>query len=207
MIRALRPLRLCDRCFDYDSIIVRMAAELPSGERAIAEAAIRAHGAEIFGLLVALYGRADAQEVYGAFAEGITRSARAFRGDASLRTWAYAVARKAGLRYLRDQRRQRALLSPLEHHPSALDRRAGSQSASQSMANRLERVRARLSRSDHELLVLRVDRGFSFVQIAGITRASGDAGAREREEARLRQRYATIKRRLARWLAEEQQSA
>ncbi|MBL8742515.1 MAG: hypothetical protein JNK04_15510 [Myxococcales bacterium] len=174
---------------------------------AIAETAIRAHGAEIFGLLVALHGRSDAQEVYGSFAEGIARAAPSFRGDASLRTWAYAIARKAGLRYLRDKRRERAVLSPLEHHPSALDRRAGSRGASQSAEGHLERIRNRLSRTDREILILRVDRGFTFAQIADITAASTDTGGREREEARLRQRYAAIKRRLARWLAEERKSA
>ena len=201
MIDPAGALRLCDRPFHYDEEVVAI------DPRSLADAAIRAHGAEIFGLLVALYGRSDAHEIYGAFAEGVARSAHDYRGDASPRTWAYAIARKAGLRYLRDQRRQRALLSPLDHHPSVFDRRARSKTLGQSSENRLERVRARLSRGDRELLILRVDRGFSFAQVAGITCSQSDAAALAREEARLRQRYAAIKRRLAGWLAEEQLSA
>jgi RNA polymerase sigma-70 factor, ECF subfamily len=192
---------LSDRTLHYD------AKDVAIDPRSIADAAIRAHGAEIFGLLVAVYGRSDAQDIYGAFAEGVARAARDYRGDASPRTWAYAIARKAGLRHVRDQRRRRALLSPLDHHPSALDRRARSQTLGPSAERRLEHVRARLSRGDRELLILRVDRGFTFAQIAGITRASSDRAALAREEARLRQRYAAIKRRLAGWLAEEQESA
>jgi RNA polymerase sigma-70 factor, ECF subfamily len=185
-----------------------LVVSAPVDPRALADAAIRAYGAEIFGLLVALHGRSDAQEVYGAFAEGIARSAAIYRGEASLRTWAYAVARKVGLRHLRDQRRQRARFSPLAHHPSALERRASSRSPSLSAEERLEHVRAKLSHADRELLILRVDRGFTFAQIARITATfERDADALERAEARLRQRYAGIKRRLRDLLAEEQLSA
>src|SRR5688572_2103501 len=116
-----------------------------------------AHGPEIFGWLVATYGWVMAEDIYGAFVEAVVRSAGSFRGDASLRTWGYVLARSAARRHVRALGRRRALFTPLENHPSALDiaeRANGSRGAQ----DRLEAIRGRLSIADRELLVLRVDR-------------------------------------------------
>lgn len=157
-----------------------------------ADVCFRAYGAELHGWLVALYGRPEAEEIYGNFAEALCHAMAGFRGDASARTFSYAVARNVARRHLRDRARKRQLLTPLSHHPSALDR-AGDTPEPAAPVELLEE----LALADRELVILRVDRGFSFREIACLRLGTGAGGtALVREEARLRKRFQLVRDRL-----------
>src|ERR1700691_4084118 len=72
-----------------------------------AEAAMRGYGREIYELLAALHRRDDdAAEVFSLFTEGLWRGLPGFSWRSSFRTWAYAVAHRASLRFRRDERRR-----------------------------------------------------------------------------------------------------
>jgi RNA polymerase sigma-70 factor (ECF subfamily) len=76
-----------------------------------ADVALRGYGREIYELLAALHRRDDdAGEVFSLFAEGMWRGLPSFNWRSSFRTWAYAVAHKASLRFRRDARRRAARL-------------------------------------------------------------------------------------------------
>src|SRR5687768_10842568 len=85
-------------------------ARLAAGDReGAAEAIVRGYGPEILGWLHQVMRDAGAAEdVFGAFCEALWRALEGFRGDASLRTWAYALAHHCRARHARDPHRRRA---------------------------------------------------------------------------------------------------
>lgn len=162
---------------------------------------VHRYGPQIYGFLRASHGSVAADEIFGIFMESVARSFATagqhakFRHQASERTWAYALARTATLRYLRTESRRRALFTPMENHPSVLelDNHAPS---STSLQSRAEALRAQLSAEERELLILRVDRGFRFREIASILEPSIPESEIVKAEARLRKRFETVRRRL-----------
>jgi RNA polymerase sigma-70 factor (ECF subfamily) len=162
---------------------------------------LAAYGAEVFGWLVAVHGTVDAADIYGALSLRLVRSMGTFRGESSARTWLYQVARNEARQHLREARKRRAILTPLEHHPSARERVV--RGAVSTRDGWLAALRARLSDDDRTLLVLRVDRGLAYGDIARILRPDDEDDANAREAARLRQRLCDIRDRLRRWAREE----
>jgi RNA polymerase sigma-70 factor (ECF subfamily) len=171
-----------------------------------ATAALRAYGPEIFRFLVALYPREEeAAEVFSLFAEGVWRGLPRFAWECSFRTWAYAVARRTSLRYRRDEgrraRRQVALeeLSEL----SAIEEHVRTETLSYLRTERRSRfaeLRDGLPEDDRALLILRVDRGLGWNDLARAMHeddeAPLDAAALKKEAARLRKRFQLLKERL-----------
>jgi RNA polymerase sigma-70 factor, ECF subfamily len=163
---------------------------------------LRTYGAEVYGWLVAVHGAVDAADVYAELSLQLVRAVAAFRGESSARTWLYQIARNEARQHLRDLRRRRAWLTPLEDHPSAVER-APAATSTKSREARLAALRARLGEEDRSLLVLRVDRGLAYDDIALVLRPALDLAARKREAARLRRRLCDIRDRLRSWIAEE----
>ncbi|MDI1446372.1 sigma-70 family RNA polymerase sigma factor [Polyangium sp. 6x1] len=173
-------------------------------ERA-ATLAIRGFGAEIFGFLVTFHhDEEEAAEVFAAFSERLWRDLRAFRGDSSFRTWAYVLARHASLNHRRDARRREKRQRPLPDGSdlSAIADQIRSETASYLRTERQTRfaaLRASLPPEDQMLLVLRVDRGLAWNDLARVLH-EGDAPLGEaelsREAARLRKRFQLLKARL-----------
>ncbi|HEU4408628.1 MAG TPA: sigma-70 family RNA polymerase sigma factor [Polyangiaceae bacterium] len=173
---------------------------------AAAALVIRGYGAELFGFLLAFHrDEEDAAEVFAEFSERLVRALPAFRGGSSFRTWAYALARHASLNYRRGARRRDKRQMPLpdgSEHPAVVeltrdetpaylrtDRRA-----------RFTALRESLPREDQELLVLRVDRGLSWNDLALVRHDGASAltdEALKREAMRLRQRFHLLKKRLS----------
>src|SRR5512142_300724 len=87
----------------------RVKALLAEGRQGDAAAeALKALGPQVLGYLAAvLRSEADAHEVFSQFAEDLWKGLPGFRGEASLRAWAYRVAWHASARWLRDPYRQR----------------------------------------------------------------------------------------------------
>ena len=171
-----------------------------------AEVALRGYGREIFEFLAALHhNEDDASEVFSLFAEGVWRGLPRFGWRSSFRTWAYSVARKASLRFRRDARRRAARLGPLPEsaHLEALVAEVRTQTQSwlqTERKNRFAALRESLPSEDQALLLLRVDRQLSWIDLARVLHEDDTAPlegeALKREAARLRKRFQLLKEKL-----------
>src|SRR5262245_26088601 len=92
----------------------RIRSRLAAGDLEEAAAlGLRSYGREILGLLVAFHrDEHEAGEVFSDFTEELWKALPAFRLEASFRTWAYVLARRASWRY-RHAQRARPAPSPL----------------------------------------------------------------------------------------------
>jgi RNA polymerase sigma-70 factor (ECF subfamily) len=171
-----------------------------------AEAAMRGYGREVFEFLAALHRRDDdAAEVFSLFAEGLWRGLPAFGWQCSFRTWAYAVARKASLRFRRDARRRAARQGPLPEGSGLTALVEEVRSATQSYLrtdrrSRFAELRATLPPEDQALLMLRVDRQLPWTDLVRVLHeddaAPPEGEALKREAARLRKRFQLLKEKL-----------
>ncbi len=170
--------------------------------------ALELYGSEIFGFVRATAKAADADVAYAVFAEDVWRGIGGFEGRSSLRVWAYTVARRAVIRTQRERHRRRELLCDDLAWLGDVTERARSvtpQHLRSEVKRRVRKLRERLPREDQELLILRVDRGLSFKELAEILEpddvATGDA--RARAAARLRKRFESVKNKLRRLARED----
>jgi len=169
-------------------------------------AILRGYGPEVFGFLVAVHhSEAAANDAFSDLAEAIWRGLPNFAWQSSVRTWTYAIARNVSRTRKRDAAR--------------LDRRAprAGDSALEGVAakvrtetlailrtetkTRLQALRDALPEADRMLLVLRVDRGLSWNDLARVLHegeedAELDDEALAREAARLRKRFQLVKDKL-----------
>jgi RNA polymerase sigma-70 factor (ECF subfamily) len=174
-------------------IAKRVQLLLEAGDtRAGAAAAIEGLGPAVFGLLCALHGEDDAQDVFSAFAEDLWRGLPGFRWECSLRAWAFRIARNASHRFRRDPwrvRKERLRSSAA----SCLARSVSSASLRQGGDERIEVLGADLDPDDRALLVLRVRREMTWEEIA-VALSSED---HEVTAAALRKRFERLKARMA----------
>jgi RNA polymerase sigma-70 factor (ECF subfamily) len=183
-----------------------------SGDRdAAATEAIRTYGPEIAGLLLSLLRDEQlAADAFSTFAEQLWRSLAAFEWRCSMRTWAYVLARRAAHDARRMQRRHagRAVSLSDASEVARLAARVRTETFAalrSEVKSELAKLRETLSEADQLLLVLRVDRGLEWHELALVFIESGDdtsAPAVKRESARLRKRFQLVKDRL-RTLARE----
>lgn len=165
-------------------------------------AALRAYGAEVYGLLASLHasdGAAD--EVFSVFSERLWKSLSKFRWDCSMRTWAYRIARAASVDHRRSAGR-RPDESPLSQSPQVAElavrirteTRAYLKTESKS---ELQRIRDELPEDERALLMLRIDRQMEWADLARIFLEERDKPVDDetlkRESARLRQRFKKVK--------------
>ena len=149
--------------------------------------AIETYGPEILGFLVAaLQDESEACEAYAQFCEDFWRGLPSFRWACSLRTWLYVLARHAANRGRRDRFRRRAV--PLSRCPEFLEVAQRVRSATlphrrTDVRDRMACLRTKLRPDDLALLILRVDRGLSWDDVAQIL---------ERRPPALRKRYERI---------------
>lgn len=171
-----------------------------------ADVAMRGYGREVYEFLAALHrDEEDARETFSLFAEGMWRGLPRFAWQCSFRTWAYAVARKASLRYRRDARRRHKRLAVWPEGSSLSAIAAEIRSATQSYLqterqSRFAALRASLPAEDQALLMLRVDRKLPWLDLACVLHdddeAPLDEEAKKREAARLRKRFQLLKEKL-----------
>ena len=188
---------------------IRAHVEAGRIERATT-ALLEGYGDELLGYLHAVAPtHADADDVFSAVCEAVWSSLESFEFRSSFRTWMYGVARNQ----LRDHRRATARKMRRLADPAAAE--AVSQIAdrirsttpphlkSESLG-RLERLRASLDPDDRSLLVLRIDRGLSWNDIA-IVLCDEEPAAEDlpRLSARTRKRFERIKARLRALMTEE----
>jgi RNA polymerase sigma-70 factor (ECF subfamily) len=171
--------------------------------------AVRAYGPEIFGLLVALHGNDDdAGDAFSFFTESLWRGLPTFEWRCSLRTWAYLIARRASIRFREGRRRHDAHAARLSEVPELehLAQRVRTETVSflrTEKRDRLTALRDTLAEDDKLLLVLRIDKGLAWEDLARVmidVDGEDEASSErlKRESARLRKRFQLVKEKLVR---------
>jgi RNA polymerase sigma-70 factor (ECF subfamily) len=179
----------------------RLLADHAAGKhREVATAVIRAYGPEILGFLAAMLRDEDAaRDVFSQFCEDLWTGLPRFRGHCSLRTWAYAVARNAASDY-RDSAHNRRRCA-IDEHPELLEAAQAARTTTLAylrteVKDRVAALRDRLDPEDQTMLILRIDRGMSFNDIARVTLGDAvpeDGATLARKSAALRKRFERIK--------------
>jgi RNA polymerase sigma-70 factor (ECF subfamily) len=159
--------------------------------------ALRTYGPELYGFLAGqLQNNTDADEVFSQLTEDLWRGLPQFEWRCSLRTWLYLLARHAASRFR---------VSPWNRGGRTGDSRLDEQIAqvrSQTepwlrtdVKDRLRQLRDSLDPDDRLILVLRLDRGLSWNEVAVVTLGEEKASAEalRRESARLRKRFQDLK--------------
>lgn len=185
-----------------------VAACIRAGDvRQATKLVIEAFGGEVFGYVASLLKDVDlAADAFSAACESVLTGISGFRGQSSLRTWFYAIARHAAYLEARRERRGRgtsALL--LEADLEAPIRTATATFRKTEVKESIARLRASLSEEERELLLLRVDRRLSWNEIA-VVQLGGDAGGEDAVKvtaARCRKQFERAKQKL-RKLAEQE---
>ena len=159
-------------------------------------AALRMYGIELLGFLRALAGDDDlAGDAFGELGENIWRGLPRFRWESSLRSWLYSLARNALAQLRRDPRRRRDRNLPLSVAPemAAVARTVTRDIQRTEVKDEFRILREQLDPEEHELLLLRLDRGLAWKDIARILGGTGDLDARA---AALRKRFERARQRL-----------
>ena len=159
------------------------------------------YGQQVLSFLSArLRGEQHGQEAFALFAEDLWSSMRGFEFRCSMRCWVYILARNAGNRWASAPHRRPERNLPLSQHASALARSAAPRQSTllyhdTAIKHRVRALRERLSSTDQMLLILHVDRGLPWRELAlvmheGPELLAGDALVRE--AARLRKRFERV---------------
>ncbi|MBE7484975.1 MAG: sigma-70 family RNA polymerase sigma factor [Polyangiaceae bacterium] len=167
--------------------------------------ALRGYGPELFGFLMAFHrDETMASEVFSEASERIWKGLPGFSWQSSFRTWAYAVTRRAALTHQRDARRRGRRQQALPEG-SALSvvadqvRSATLEHLKTETKTRAAALRESLPREDQELLILRIDKGLAWNELAQVLHDGDDpldAETLKREAARLRKRFQLAKEKL-----------
>jgi RNA polymerase sigma-70 factor, ECF subfamily len=182
---------------------IRRALAAPELERC-ATLVLKGYGPEILGYLLGrLRDETLASESFAMFAEDLWRSLPGLTLSATMRAYAYALARNAASRLLGRQLKKERKGVPLSDaevwsrvaHQVREDTLPHLQTA---MKSKVAALRAQLSEEEQTLLTLRVDRELSWPEIA-VVYADGKALDKQellREAAKLRKRFEVTKQRL-----------
>jgi len=163
--------------------------------------AIRGFGPQVLQYLGAvLRDEAEAREAFSQWAENLWKGLPSFRGQSSFRTWSLRLACNAALN-LRDEayRKRGRRFATGEASAIAEDVRTKSVLRVERQRQALEKLRQSLSTEEQSLLVLRIDQGLPWNEIAEVLVLDG----KQVEPATLMKRFERLKERLAR-LAREQ---
>ena len=166
---------------------------------------LRGYGKEILSFISAMQRQDDdAAEVFAQFAEGVWRSAAQFREQSSVRTWAYAIARRASLHHRRDKKRREKRFVAFAEHPALAELEAAVRTDTLSYLRtermtKLAELRASLPEQERELLILRIDRRLAWQDLARVLAEDGELDTDvelKKRAARLRKQFQALKERL-----------
>lgn len=155
--------------------------------------AIRAYGPQILGYLSRVLGSGDAAaDAFSLFSEQLWKGISGFAGRSSARVWAYRVAwssaqRVAGETYRKRRTRLRTSMA------SRLAAEVLTDGAGSPRADDLAELRRELSPAERSLLVLRLDHGLPWEEVAEAMSSEGEPV----EAAALRKRFERLRERLA----------
>lgn len=203
-----RGIRLPAMADSADNADKELQALLERGDtRAATTLIIESYGAEVFGYVMSLLKEEDlASDAFSAACENVLKAVAGFRGQSSVRTWFYTIARHAAFREARQQRRRRGeAVSALEGDLAAPIRTATAAFRKTDVKDKVAKLRESLSPEERELLLLRVDRGLSWNEIAEVCLGAEQSAeeAIKLEAARCRKQFERAKTKL-RKLAERE---
>jgi RNA polymerase sigma-70 factor, ECF subfamily len=194
---------------DHEAIERQIRAFCDAGDRdRAATLLVQSYGREIFRFLISRLADDQASsEVFSQFTEDLWRGFAGFRWQCSARVWSYTLARHAASRYIADARRRRAREAPLSRAGplSAIEEKIRTETLAavrSEVKSRVASLREKLPLEDQTLLILRVNRGLGWKEIARVMtdgQAAGEepsAAVIDREAARFRKRFQAIKERL-----------
>lgn len=189
---------------DPEALERRVREALSAGRAGdAATALLEGYGPELYGFLRATLRDDDAAgDVFGMLSEDLFKGLPGFRAEASLRTWCYALARHAAARWRRDPLRRRGVRADDASELGKLVHELRSRTSIWRRTEVKDRVRAlrdALSVEEQELLILRVDRGMEWEEVARALLDDGeeaDAAAVSKKAAALRKRFERIKEKL-----------
>jgi RNA polymerase sigma-70 factor (ECF subfamily) len=161
--------------------------------------ALRGFGPQILGYLTAVLRNED--DAHDVFAEDLWKGLPGFRRESQVRTWAFRLAWHAASRYARDpyRKRGRPILTTEASKIAEEVRSTMSTYAPGGRADKLMKLRESLDPEEQTLLILRVDKGMPWEDVAEVMRADGEPAT----PAALRKRFERLKEKLGR-LAREQ---
>lgn len=172
----------------------------PADRARVVERALRVHGSEVFGwLLASLATETEASDAFSLFSEDLWKSLARHQGRCSLRTWCFMLARHAVARTIEARNARRAV--PLSEAPlSRLAARIRDETLEYLRTEVKQRVRAlreQLDPDDQALLILRVDKDLGWRDIAIVMFGPDTTDAElVRHAATLRKRFERVKARL-----------
>jgi len=167
------------------------AGDLSAG----ATEALRALGPEILRFLRSvLRDEEDAADAFSHFAENLWRGLSGFRGQSSLRTWAFRIAWNSAQTLRNDAwHRHKQRFKTGEASQIAQEIRTKTVVRVARQRDEFEKLRQSLSVDDQSLLALRLDREFSWEDIAEILSSEGEPV----QALTLMKRFERLKKRLA----------
>jgi RNA polymerase sigma-70 factor (ECF subfamily) len=188
-----------------DEAAIRAAHQL--GDMAeVVRLALGRYQVEVYLFLCARLGNeSDAHEVFSQLSEDLWRGIDRFAWRSSLRTWLYTLARHAAIRFERSPANQSRRHKPISRvtDPVAIERSRTRPYLRTDVKDRFAALRATLSPDEQSLIVLRIDRGLSWEEVARVFHdgdddgdGDGDDDSLKRRTANLRQRFRQLKERL-----------
>jgi len=158
--------------------------------------AVEGYGPEVLGFLVTLLrDENSANEVFSQTCEDLWKGLDRFEGRSSLRTWFYVLARHAAARFRRAPHRRAGRRVGLSE-VSEIAERVRSQTLAHlrtDVKDGFAAIRDALSEDDRALLVLRVDRGLSWNDIARVFLLDNQEATVEQVAMKLRKRFERLK--------------
>ena len=186
---------------ELDESVLRAAYD--AGDlHTVAKLLLETYGSEIAGFLAAyLRSPQEAEEVFAQTCENLWHGLPTFAWRTTLRAWAYAIARHAAIRHKTVAYRKPARNIALSDADlSGLIESLRSHTAVYLLTetkSRIRQLRQRLPEDEQSLIILRVDRGLSWRELAEVLRPEGEeVEDPKREEARLRKRFQLVKDKL-----------
>jgi RNA polymerase sigma-70 factor (ECF subfamily) len=168
---------------------------------AAATEALRTLGPEILRFLRSvLRDEEDAADAFSHFSENLWRGLSSFRRQSALRTWAFRIAWNSALN-LRNEAWRRHGRRFVTGEASAIAEEIRTKTAVRVERQRsaLDKLRESLSPEEQSLLALRLDREFSWEEIAEIL----SAGGQPVQPLTLMKRFERLKKRLAEMLKKQ----
>ena len=181
-----------------DGLVLSM---LEAGDgRQAATVLLRTHGPSVLRYLRSLLREKDAvDDAFSLFAEWAWTGISRFRGESSLRTWAFGVAWNAARRVTDEAwRKNKERLKTRDASKLAQEIRASSALELDRRSDKLEELRRELSPEEQNLLVLRIDQELSWDEVATILTSASEPPS----VAMLRKRFERLKERIARMARE-----
>jgi RNA polymerase sigma-70 factor (ECF subfamily) len=169
---------------------------------AVATTCLKSYGDEILSFITALVrNEADAGDVFGQFAEDLWNGLPRFEWRTTLRAWAYTLARHAAIRFKKAAHRKPgrnvSLTGEIDHLVQSVRSRTALHLRTETKS-KMRELREKLPGDDQALIILRIDRGLSWRELVEVLSEESpeSAGARDKEEARLRKRFQLAKEKL-----------